>query len=159
MDNLLLSWARSSQHRNTGRFGRASESGTAAGRVPHAPCQPRVVRFVRRGPQGKRLQPGARLPALEQLPHKRRRQALDYHGIRPLRDHALVARRVLNRKISSQRQKEDSRLRLETLAMPAVSVSGLTMTKASFQLHKRDQRMREKRAESFNRLGWTCLSG
>jgi hypothetical protein len=33
--------------------------------------------------------------------HKRRRQAMDYHGIRPLRDHALVARRVLDRKISS----------------------------------------------------------
>jgi hypothetical protein len=39
-----------------------------------------------------------------------------------------------------------------------IRVSGLTMTKASFQLHKRDQRIREKRAESFNRLGWTCLS-
>jgi hypothetical protein len=26
---------------------------------------------------------------------------MDYHGIRPLHDHALVARRVLNRKISS----------------------------------------------------------
>src|SRR5439155_6253254 len=39
-----------------------------------------------------------------------------------------------------------------------IRVSGLTMTKASFQLHSRDQRIREKRAESFNRLGWTCLS-
>ena len=39
-----------------------------------------------------------------------------------------------------------------------IRVSGLTMTKASFQLHRRDQRIREKRAESFNRLGWTCLS-
>jgi hypothetical protein len=27
------------------------------------------------------------------------------------------------------------------------------MTKAAFQLHRGDQRMREKRAESFNRLG------
>ena len=41
-----------------------------------------------------------------------------------------------------------------------IRVSGLTMTKASFQLHKRDQRIREKRAESFNRqkrekIGWT----
>jgi len=47
---------------------------------------------------------------------------------------------------------------LETLAMPAYQVSGLMMTKASFQLDRRDQRIREKRAESFNRLGWTCLS-
>jgi hypothetical protein len=39
-----------------------------------------------------------------------------------------------------------------------IRVSGLTMTKASFQLHNRDQRIKEKRAESFNRLGWTCLS-
>src|SRR4029077_5449252 len=36
-----------------------------------------------------------------------------------------------------------------------IRVSGLTMTKASFQWHRRDQTMREKRAESFNRLGWT----
>ena len=39
--------------------------------------------------------------------------------------------------------------------MPANQGLGLTMTKASFQLHKRDQRIREKRVESFNRLGWT----
>src|SRR5947208_2133081 len=39
-----------------------------------------------------------------------------------------------------------------------IRVSGLTMTKASFQSQRRDQRIGEKRAESFNRLGWTCLS-
>jgi hypothetical protein len=38
-----------------------------------------------------------------------------------------------------------------------IRVSGLTMTKASFQLHRRDHRIREKQAESFNRLGRTCL--
>jgi hypothetical protein len=31
------------------------------------------------------------------------------------------------------------------------------MIKASFQLQSRDQSMRDKRAESFNRLGWACL--
>ena len=47
---------------------------------------------------------------------------------------------------------------LEPLRCQLISVSGLTMTKASFQSQRRDQRIREKRAESFNRLGWTCLS-
>src|SRR5207247_9211775 len=32
-----------SDRRNTGRFGRASEGGTAAGRVPHTPCPTRVI--------------------------------------------------------------------------------------------------------------------
>src|SRR5437016_11949591 len=36
----------------------------------------REWRFVRRGPQGKRLQPRARVPALERLPNKRRRQVV-----------------------------------------------------------------------------------
>ena len=60
-NNLLSNSARSSQHRH---FGCGSEGGTAAGRVPHLPCQPRVVR---RGPQGKRPHPKARVAALEQL--------------------------------------------------------------------------------------------
>src|SRR6266851_4636361 len=84
--------------RNTGRFGRASEGRTTAGRVPHTPCQPRVGRFVRRGPQGKRLQPRARVPALERLPHTRWRQVVDYHGIGPFCDHAFATRRVLGPK-------------------------------------------------------------
>ena len=33
-----------------------------------------------------------------------------------------------------------------------------TQATASFQLQRRDQRMRQTRAESFNRLGWTHLS-
>ncbi len=33
-----------------------------------------------------------------------------------------------------------------------IRASGLTMTKASFQLHRRDQSIREKRAESCNYL-------
>src|SRR5712691_4771392 len=86
--------------RNAGRFGRAEEGRTTAGRVPHAACQPRVGRFVRRGPQGKRLQPRARVPALERLPNKRWRPPLDYHGVGPLCDHAVAARGVLNRMIS-----------------------------------------------------------
>src|SRR6516225_8954328 len=45
---------------------------------------------------------------------------------------------------------------LETLASQPIKVSGLTMTKASFQSQRRDQRMRQTRAESFNRLGWAC---
>src|SRR5215469_11351091 len=32
------------------------------------------------------------------------------------------------------------------------------MAKASFQSQRRDLRMRQTRAESFNRLGWACLS-
>jgi hypothetical protein len=47
---------------------------------------------------------------------------------------------------------------LKPLRCQPIRVSGLTMTKASFQSQRRDQRIREKRAESFNRLGWTCLS-
>ena len=42
---------------------------------------------------------------------------------------------------------------LKPLRCHPISVSGLTITKASFQSQKRDKRMREKRAESFNRLG------
>jgi hypothetical protein len=56
-------------------------------------------RFVRRRPKRKRLEPRARVPALERLPYTRRRQALDYHGIRSHRDHPLVARRVLKGEI------------------------------------------------------------
>ena len=41
---------------------------------------------------------------------------------------------------------------LETLAMPANQGLGLTMTKASFQSQRRDQRMRQTRAESFRFL-------
>src|SRR2546422_1663484 len=52
-------------------------------------------RFVRRGPQRKRLQPRARVPALERLPHTRWRQVVDYHGIGPFCDHAFATRRVL----------------------------------------------------------------
>src|SRR6266699_4940493 len=81
--------------RNAGRFGRTEEGRTTAGRVPHAACQPRVGRFVRRGPQGKRLQPRARVPALERLPHTRWRQVVDYHGIGPFCDHAFATRRIL----------------------------------------------------------------
>src|SRR6266852_663603 len=94
--------------RNTGRFGRAEESRTTAGRVPRAPRQPRVGRFVRRGPQGKRLQPRARVPALERLSHTRWRQVVDYHGIGPFCDHALATRRVLgpNKFHRKRRQKE-----------------------------------------------------
>jgi hypothetical protein len=49
---------------------------------------------------------------------------------------------------------------LKPLRCQPIKVSGLTITntKASFQLQRRDQRMRPTRAESFNRLGWTCLS-
>jgi len=43
-------------------------------------------------------------------------------------------------------------------ARKPIRVSGLTIIKASFQLQNRDQRMREKRGESFNRLGWDGLS-
>src|SRR5215470_4313294 len=43
---------------------------------------------------------------------------------------------------------------LKPLRCQPIKVSGLTMTKASFQSQRRDQRMRQTRAESFNRLGW-----
>src|SRR5258707_1195744 len=81
---------------------------TTAGRVPHAPCQSRVGRFVRRGPQGKRLQPRARVPALERLPHTCWRQVVDYHGIGPFCDHAFATRRVLgpNKFLKKRRLKE-----------------------------------------------------
>src|SRR6266851_2283153 len=94
--------------RNTGRFGRASEGRATAGRVPHAPRQPRVGRFVRRGPQGKRLQPRARVPALERLPHTRWRQVVDYHGIGPFCDHAFATRRILgpNKFLKKRRLKQ-----------------------------------------------------
>jgi len=66
-----------------GALAALKKAGATTGRVPHAPCQPRVGRFVRRGPVGKRLQPRARVPALERLPHTRWRQVVDYHGIGP----------------------------------------------------------------------------
>src|SRR6266699_1154777 len=93
--------------RNAGRFGRTEEGRTTAGRVPHAACQPRVGLFVPRGPQGKRLQPRARVPALERLPHTRWRQVVDYHGIGPFCD-AFATRRVLgpNKFLSNRRPKE-----------------------------------------------------
>src|SRR5207302_1611154 len=72
-----------------------------------APRQPRVGRFVRRGPEGKRLQPRARVPALERLPHTRWRQAVDYHGVRPLCDHTLAARRILIRTISRKGEEKE----------------------------------------------------
>jgi hypothetical protein len=39
------------------------------------------------GPQGKRLQPRARVPALERIPNTRWRQVVDYHRVGPLCDH------------------------------------------------------------------------
>src|SRR3989475_3325811 len=62
-------------------------------------------RFVRRGPKGKRLQPRARVPALECLPHTRWRQVVDYHRVRPLCDHALAARRILGPKQNSEKRR------------------------------------------------------
>src|SRR6266480_6786638 len=64
-------------------------------------------RFVRRGPQGKRLQPRARFPALERLPHARWRQVVDYHGIGPFCDHTFVARRILIRTVSRKGEEKE----------------------------------------------------
>jgi putative transposase len=55
----------------------------------------------------------------------------------------------LEREAKSRRATDATRLSMVLLSR---------LLQASFQLHKRDQRMRENRAESFNRLGWTCLS-
>ena len=68
----------------------------------------RAKRFVRRGPQGERLQPRARIPALERLSHTRWRQVVD-HGIGPFCDHALVARRVLTEMIPRKREEHVER--------------------------------------------------
>src|SRR5947207_889873 len=62
-------------------------------------------RFVRRGPQGKRLQPRARVPALERLSHTSWRQVVDHHGIGPLCDHSLAARRILTPTNSEKRRR------------------------------------------------------
>src|SRR5271165_4639765 len=50
---------------------------------------------------------------------------------------------------------------LETLAMPANQGLGFDDDQGLFPIAEarpEDKRIREKRAESFNRLGWTCLS-
>src|SRR5882762_4103385 len=85
---------------NTRRINRSPKGGTTAAGVPRPTPSGRLGRFVRRGPKRKRLQPRARVPALERLPHTRRRQVVDYHGVGPLCDHALAARRILNPKVS-----------------------------------------------------------
>src|SRR5256885_1370860 len=66
-------------------------------------------RFVRRGPQGKRLQPRARVPALERLPHARWRQVVDYHGIGPFCDpHSCCQRSIKQNNFEKRRRKEIS---------------------------------------------------
>ena len=55
--------------------------------------QPRVGRLAR---QGKRIQPSARIPAIERLPNQCGRPPLDNHGSGPLTDHTFAPRRVLS---------------------------------------------------------------
>jgi 3-oxoadipate enol-lactonase len=79
----------------------------------------------------------------------------------PYSEHFLMRERA-NAQSDKVQDLMDAAVRDPFLIVPshdaAISVSGLTVIKASFQLQSRDQRMREKRAESFNRLGWACLS-
>src|SRR6204780_3493473 len=107
--------------RDTRRVGRARKGGTATAGFPRTPRSWRLGRPVRRRPQRKPTQSGTRVPALEQLPHMRRRhEGLGHHRSGPFCYHDSLTRRVLMHPKSNKKEKSTMTTAAATHAMEVI---------------------------------------